>query len=160
MSEPLFRVARAVARAEHRRGGLFDREDLEQDAVVHTIEAIRDSARVEPGYVATRVRWRIRDRYKFFWRDSRDPLPDRDQADPAADTADQALTRQERLDTIRAARQLLRDAGLTVQQRRLLVLLYGHGVTEREAARVLGCSLGAVKSMRFRAHARLRKAAA
>jgi len=73
-----------------------------------------------------------------------DHVPERATADRSSDFADQ--------DVVRRAL-----AGLPPRQRAVLVLRYLDDMSEQEAANVLGCSVGTVKSTTHKALAKLRE---
>jgi RNA polymerase sigma-70 factor (sigma-E family) len=68
---------------------------------------------------------------------------------PHADPADRVALRAALIQALRS---------LPFQMRAVLVLRYWEGLSEREAAEMLGCSLGSVKSQASRGLARLRSA--
>ncbi len=80
-----------------------------------------------------------------------DEATGRELADPAPDPAEQAAAR-ELVDQVRAAL-----ASLTREQREVLVLRDGEGLTAPEVAAVLGIDVGAVKARLHRARAALRE---
>jgi RNA polymerase sigma-70 factor (sigma-E family) len=86
-------------------------------------------------------RWRRRSRRP---QEAGQELPDT----PARGDAHRAV--EDRYDLVRALRTL------TSRQRAVLVLRYFDDLSEAEAARVLGCSVGTVKSTSSKALARLR----
>jgi RNA polymerase sigma-70 factor (sigma-E family) len=79
----------------------------------------------------------------FAWDDE---LDDRE---PAADPADAVVARQVLIKALRS---------LPFQMRAVLVLRHWEGLPEREAAELLGCSVGNVKSQASRGLVRLREA--
>lgn len=87
-------------------------------------------------------RWRLRARRPVEW--GADGV-DR----PAVDVAHQSV--EDRLDLVRAL------AVLTPRQRAVLVLRYFDDLSEADTARLVGCSVGTVKSTASRALARLRE---
>ncbi|GIJ71782.1 SigE family RNA polymerase sigma factor [Virgisporangium ochraceum] len=123
-------------------------EDLTQDALVKTYRAWRrlypDGApEAYTRQVMTRAAWRAGRR---LWRRERPTVsvPDTAGGDP-----------YEGFDTAAAVLAALR--GLPAQQRVVLVLRYWGGLSEREIAAELNCSVGTVKSRAGRGIAALRR---
>jgi RNA polymerase sigma-70 factor, ECF subfamily len=78
-----------------------------------------------------------------------EPLPEEPGTAPVPDPAEVAVAREER------GRLLAALAALPVEQRAALVLVDMEGYSVEEAARVLDCAVGTVKSRCFRGRARL-----
>ncbi len=117
--------------------------DLLQDALERTLLAWpRVRRRDDPEGYVRRV---MVNRQVSLWRRSRrehlmSEVPDT--GVPALDATDDAL------------REAL--AGLPPRQRAVLVLRFGEDLSERQAAEMLGCSVGTVKSQTSKALAKLR----
>jgi len=129
-------------------GDAVEAEELVQSALVRVTlrwPFIRDKD--DPGAYVKRAivhaninRWRrVRSRETVT-----DELPERGVADRSAAFADQ--------DAVRRAL-----AGLPPRQRAVLVLRYLDDMSEQEAANVLGCSVGTVKSQTHKGLAKLRE---
>jgi|GEM_PF-510228 len=119
--------------------------DLVQDALVGAGLAWRRIRRSDDpeGYIRRAIVNRHLSRWRKFGRERLvEAVPDRGYAD--ADPPDAELW------------QLL--ATLPRQQRAVIVLRFYEDLTERQAAEVLGCSIGTVKSTTARALTRLRAA--
>jgi len=126
-------------------GDAHEAEDLVQEALVRTYAAwwgIREVGAVE-GYVRTTMaRHVVRSRQRRFRE-----RPVSEVGDWTASAPDQADVM-----TVREALRLL-----PAPQRAAIVLRFYTGLTEREVAEVLRCSVGTVKSRVARGTARLRE---
>lgn len=125
-----------------------DRElasDLVQDALVRTYVAWR---RVRPGEALAYARRTLVNLNIDRWR-RRPPVP-RDEVDGWVDSAERSVDDRDQI--VRAL------AGLSAQQRRVIVLRYLDDLPEASVASYLGISVGAVKSACSRGLATLREA--
>jgi RNA polymerase sigma-70 factor (sigma-E family) len=124
-------------------------EDLVQEALTQVALRWR---RLAEGYPEAYARQVIVRRNISWWRKHRREL--------VAEVFDDAIVTSGPEHAV--GRRLMLDralAGLTVRQRTLVVLRYYDDLTERDAAALLGISLGTVKSQTHLALRRLREAA-
>jgi RNA polymerase sigma-70 factor (sigma-E family) len=122
-------------------------QDLVQSALARTLLHWR---RVDPGHVEAYVKAAIVNEQRSLWRRrwrraevSTSALPDR--------AGEDTIGRSDERDALRRA--LLR---LPIGQRTAVVLRYFDDLTELEAAAVMNCSVGTVKSQTSKGLARLR----
>lgn len=164
MLEPLpveaEQVALSVARALHRPGGAYERQDLEQEARLVAWQAVAQAQhhRNLRAYVNQRVRWRLASLY----RDG-----DAGRATPASDTpryeisvahlADDTNPFDEAISRLDAHGVLDWLGELTPLQRRVLLLYDIADFSIDEVAARLGLTIGAARAARHRAVAQLRR---
>jgi len=137
---PLVRLATLLT------GGVNNAEDLVQEALIRTQKTL---GTIHPDAVGPYLRktvlnlWKTSARRQAFER--KHPL---DAAEVAPDPQSRVVDRQIVLAALR---------GLSARQRACLVLRYFEDLNERETARALGCSVGAVKVHTSRGLRRLRE---
>jgi RNA polymerase sigma-70 factor (sigma-E family) len=123
-------------------------EDLVQTALTKAWFAW---SRIEGGDPEPYVRRIMVNTYAAWWRRRwNGEVPSDELPETAADESKVSTTTEERTDLWQALGRLPR------RQRAVVVLRYYEDLTETETARLLGCSVGTVKSQTHKAFARLR----
>lgn len=126
---------------------------LAEDVVQESFAAVHQRwHRVDPATAPAYLRQAVVNRSRSALRRRSVTLAHRPDPLPDAPPADQALLRGERREAVLSAL-----AGLPARQREVLVLRHYLDLSEREIARTLNISQGAVKSHAFRGSAALRE---
>ncbi|NUR74455.1 MAG: SigE family RNA polymerase sigma factor [Hamadaea sp.] len=147
------RLDRLSATAYLLTGNHHDAEDLLQAALVKVtarwprIHELRD-----PGHYVWRV---LYNEHVSLWRRRRRRIT----AYAEEDLSAYASGRDEAAHVVRRLVIQQALARLTPKQRAVVVLRYFEDLTEEESARILGCTLGTIKSQTHRALAKLRQVA-
>ena len=146
---PVFRYLRA--RIDSRP----EAEDMAAEVFVEAARRVRrfdGNAAGFAGWLFTIARHDLLDRGRALRRRIVEPVADLPETEEAPDPADQVV---ERLDAAGVRGAL---AGLTEDQREVLLLKFAGGLSNEEAAAVMNKPVGAVKSLQHRGLASLRRA--